>query len=188
MESAKANESVVEFESASQRGRDVNEVDRIREIIFGTQMRDYDSRFGQLEERFAAGMAALDRDAKARQAESDEAVRAGLGVVGTRLDAEGERLSTLIAGVAEELRRLATAVQEQGAALHQRVDTVRYELQHAFGQGFSTLEQRATAQQADLKLSLTSRLDALQEAGVERQRLAAALEALAHDLRQTPSR
>jgi hypothetical protein len=188
MEFAKANEPVVEFESASQRARDVNEVDRIREIIFGTQMRDYDSRFGQLEERFAAGMAALDRDAKARQGESDEAVRAGLGVVGTRLDAEGDRLSTLISGVAEELRRLAAAVQEQGAALHQRVDTVRYELQHAFGQGLSTLEQRATAQQADLKTSLTSRLDALHEAGVERQRLAAALEALAHDLRQTPAR
>lgn len=188
MESAKVNEPVIEFESTSQRSRESNEVDRIREIIFGSQMRDYDSRFGQLEERFALGMSALDQEAKARQRESDAAVRVGLDAVGMRLDAEGDRLSALIAGVAEELRRVASAVQEQGAALHQRIDSVRYELQHAFGQGLATLDQRVAAQQTDLKTSLTSRLDALQEAGVERQRLAAALEALAHDLRQTPMR
>lgn len=188
MESAKFNESVVEFEPTTPRSREANEVDRIREIIFGSQMRDYDSRFNQLEERVAAGLAAIDREAQVRHQDADAAMRAGLTAVGSRMDAEGDRLSTLISGVAEELRRLATAVQEQGVALHQRIDTVRYELQHAFGQGLTTLDQRVAAQQADLKSSLGTRLDALQEAGVERQRLAAALEALAHDLRQAPSR
>jgi hypothetical protein len=41
-------------------------VDKIRDILFGSQMRDYDKRFGRLEERLAKAADALREDLKKR--------------------------------------------------------------------------------------------------------------------------
>jgi hypothetical protein len=41
-------------------------VDKIRDILFGSQMRDYDKRFGRLEERLAKAADALRDDLKKR--------------------------------------------------------------------------------------------------------------------------
>jgi len=46
--------------------RETANVDKIRDIIFGSQMRDYEKRFLRLEERLTADAQALREDTKKR--------------------------------------------------------------------------------------------------------------------------
>src|ERR1700722_528307 len=69
-------------------GHEGANVDKIRDILFGSQMRDYDKSFGRLEDRLIKDAEAL-RDEMKRRFESLEAfVQKELESLGQRLKAE----------------------------------------------------------------------------------------------------
>jgi gas vesicle protein len=80
-------------------------IDQIRDIIFGAQMRDYDRRFAQLEERLLKDSADLRDEMRNRYTSLEEFIRR-----------EIESLSERIAG---EQRNRTGQVQELGGALEQ---------------------------------------------------------------------
>jgi DNA anti-recombination protein RmuC len=80
-------------------------IDQIRDIIFGTQMRDYDRRFTQLEERLLKDSADMREELSRRYTALEEYIK-------REIDALGDRL------VAEQRSR-TSAVQELGGALEQ---------------------------------------------------------------------
>jgi len=80
-------------------------IDQIRDIIFGAQMRDYDRRFAQLEERLLKDSADLRDEMRNRYTALEEFIRR-----------EIESLSERISG---EQRNRTGQVQELGGALEQ---------------------------------------------------------------------
>lgn len=80
-------------------------IDQIRDIIFGAQMRDYDRRFQQLEERLLKDSADLRDDLRNRYNSLEEFIRHEL-----------ESLSERIAG---EQRGRTTQIQELAGSLEQ---------------------------------------------------------------------
>ncbi len=54
-----ANSPSASSTAGAARGDEVNNVDKIRDILFGNQMRDYDAKFARLEERLQAEAAEL---------------------------------------------------------------------------------------------------------------------------------
>ncbi len=78
-------------------------IDQIRDIIFGAQMRDYDRRFAQLEERLLKDSSDLREELRQRHASLEEYIRR-----------EMDSLSERITG---EQRGRTTQLQEVGSAL-----------------------------------------------------------------------
>lgn len=83
-------------------------IDQIRDIIFGTQMKDYDRRFAQLEERLLKDSADLREELSRRYATLEEFIRREIDALGDRLLAEQRsRTASLqeLGGAVEQLNR-----------------------------------------------------------------------------------
>lgn len=92
-------------EAGANGGAPGSNIDQIRDIIFGTQMKDYDRRFAQLEERLLKDSADLREELSRRYTTLEEFIR-------REIDALSDRL------VAEQRSRTAS-LQELGGALEQ---------------------------------------------------------------------
>ena len=107
-------------------------VDRIREIIFGSQMRDYDSRFQKLEERLAREAGELRGDLQ-RQLQALETFMRGEGEsMSNRLKAEqaerGQAFEQLARGLAETARGLELKISNLDSQAAQDIRDLRERL------------------------------------------------------------
>ena len=80
-------------------------IDKVRDILFGVQMRDYDKRFARLEERLLKETSDLKDDVKKRLAALEQYVK-------QEVDALGERLSTEHAGRTDDVKDLGQQLRE----------------------------------------------------------------------------
>ncbi|MEO8634133.1 MAG: hypothetical protein ABI587_02540 [Gemmatimonadales bacterium] len=88
-------------------------IDQIRDIIFGAQMRDYDRRFVQLEERLLKDSAELREELGRRHAALEAAVRRDLEALGERLAAEQRGRTSQIEDVTGNLDQLGRHVDRR---------------------------------------------------------------------------
>ena len=87
-------------------------IDQIRDIIFGAQMRDYDRRFAQLEERLLKDSADLREELRQRYASLEEYIRREMDTLNERISGEQRgRVSQLqeLAGTLETVHRTANS-------------------------------------------------------------------------------
>ncbi len=110
----------------TQEGTNVN---KIRDILFGSQMRDYEKRFMRLEERLVKTVDGLREELK-KQVDSLESF--------TRKEIEslGQRLKTEKADRAESLKQLSREILEASKALEKRL---------------AEAEEQAATNQSDLR-------------------------------------
>ena len=113
----------------TQEGTNVN---KIRDILFGSQMRDYERRFAGLEDRLGKAIDSLREEIK-KQMESLE--------VFTReeLESLGQRLKTEKADRADSLKQLARELQEASKGLEKKL---------------AENEEQAASSQSDLRAKI----------------------------------
>ena len=129
---------------------DSGNVDKIRDILFGTQMRDYDRRFAALEERLLRDSAELRDDLNKRLLATEQFVRGELDTVAANLSAEqrdrmqatretmdamstlnrdlSERIAALTMQTAQQHREMRNALNEQQRSLGEEMDRRHQEL------------------------------------------------------------
>lgn len=107
-------------------------IDQIRDIIFGAQMRDYDRRFAQLEERLLKDSADLREELRQRYASLEEYIRREMDTLNERISGEQRgRVSQLqeLAGTLENVHRTADRrFQESGEEIARTQRDLRGEL------------------------------------------------------------
>ncbi|MBK6421380.1 MAG: hypothetical protein IPI38_04675 [Gemmatimonadetes bacterium] len=107
-------------------------IDQIRDIIFGAQMRDYDRRFAQLEERLLKDSADLREELRQRYASLEEYIRREMDTLNERISGEQRgRVSQLqeLAGSLETVHRTADRrFQESGEEIARTQRDLRGEL------------------------------------------------------------
>src|SRR5579862_5809970 len=98
-------------------GHEGANVDKIRDILFGSQMRDYDKRFGRLEERLIKDAESLGQRLKTEKAERAEAVKE-IGVqMRDTSKAFDKRLGSLDDQLTGDTAELRARILEQSKAL-----------------------------------------------------------------------
>ena len=104
---------------------DMGNIDKIREILFGGHMRDYDRRFSRVEEQLVKESLELREDTRKRFEALEAFVKAELAALTDRLQAEqrtrDDAISGLWSGVHESSRALSTKLgeaQEQSSRAH----------------------------------------------------------------------
>lgn len=121
-------------------------VDQIRDILFGGQMRDYERRFDELGQRFEAEMGRLRDEQGNRMAQIER-----------RLDEQFEKLGKQLR---QEVGDRTQAVDDLESRVQQAARTARGEVNGAIGaleQELATTDERLRAAIAELSSALGSR-------------------------------
>jgi len=127
---------------------DLTNVDKIRDILFGNQMRDYDRKFNQLEERIANDLSNL-RKENALQIESLQTfLESEIEVLGSKLATEEKtrvkEMDNMDDLISKNVRQIDQKISELGAAL----DTQTREV-----------NQKMLKQSQDFNSELTSQIE-----------------------------
>jgi hypothetical protein len=111
---------------------EAGEIGKIRNILFGTQMADYDKRFSQLEERITTQIAALDDKTAKRLEAIENLIKKQDDALTGRLDKEQSERShgaeALSGKIAETKQDLSTAIEALGARQAQELDALDKQL------------------------------------------------------------
>jgi hypothetical protein len=117
-------------------GGDSGNVDKIRDILFGSQMRDYDRRFATTEERLQREAAALRDDLGRRLLATEQYLRAEVETLAGNLKTEeADRVQGLraagdaVANLHRELSDRLAALAEQTAHQHRELRAQLLEVQ-----------------------------------------------------------
>ena len=100
-------------ESPETEVREAANVDKIRDIIFGSQMRDYEKRFSRLEERLTADAQALREDTKKRFEVLEAFVQKEVDSLGQRLKGEKAERGEALKELTRELRDTAKTTDKR---------------------------------------------------------------------------
>ena len=107
-------------------------VDRIRDILFGSQMRDYDDRFQRLDERLTREAAETRNDTQKRLEALENFIKGALESVSNRLNAEqserGSAVEKLARDLAETARALELATKNLGEHADRELHALRQQL------------------------------------------------------------
>ena len=129
-------------------GHEGANVDKIRDILFGSQMRDYDKRFGRLEER-------LIKDAESLRDEMKKRFEALEAFVQKEMESLGQRLKTEKAERAEADKELG--VQHRDAS-------------KTFDKRLGSLDDQLTGDTAELRARILEQSKALTSEIMEKSR------------------
>ena len=144
-------------------------VDKIRDILFGGQMRDYDQRFNELEKRLTQSIERLSRDVEKRIDRLDAFAKREFDKLGTQLKTErqdraadnkkaaaefnelADQVETWFAEVDEQLaseaKDLRTDLHEQNEALSQLIRETRDQLTDALAEETRSLADAKLARE-----------------------------------------
>ncbi len=162
-------------------------VDKIREILFGGQMQDYEQRFTTLENRLAAAAAELREETRARLDALEAFTKKELAALSDRLATERRERTEAIAGAVGDLETADSAIEQRIDALDERTADESSQMR-------DQLLQQSKSQADDLRRvqrALSDRIDeearALRASKTDRQALAGLLADMAMRLSEPDS-
>lgn len=103
-------------------------VDKIRELIFGTQMRDYDTKFARLEDRLLKEAADLREDIKRRFATLEAFMKSELGALDEADKSERKERLAAVKELADEAKADAKGAEKKAAQLEEQNAKAQREL------------------------------------------------------------
>jgi hypothetical protein len=112
-------------------------LDKVRDILFGSQMREQDGRFVQLEEHIAEQFASFRAETKTQLESLQNFVKAELNAVTSRLNSESQQRQESVQRVGDESRH---ANQQLADRLNQTVQDLGNEAKAGFQQAAADLQ------------------------------------------------
>jgi DNA repair exonuclease SbcCD ATPase subunit len=106
-------------------------IDKIRDILFGNQMRDYDRRFSRLEERIQRENAELKEEIRKRLDALESYIRNEVDAVSSRLKSEQDERSATVREVARELKDVTQALEKKTTQLDDQLNRNHREIRQS---------------------------------------------------------
>jgi len=102
-------------------------IDKVRDILFGGQMRDYERRFSRLEERLIQETAELKEDVRKRLAALELFVKQEAESLADRIKAEHDERTDATKDLSREAREAAKAFEKKTGQLDDQIGKVQRE-------------------------------------------------------------
>lgn len=136
-------------------------LEKVRDLLFGVQMRDYDRRFGRLEERLLKETSDLREEVKKRLSAVEQLLRQEIDSLTDRLRGDQEERVAADKDLARELHETTTALQKKTGQLDEQL-----------ARGLREVRQQLHEQRQQLTDELQAQADAvLARLGRETQEL-----------------
>lgn len=157
-------------EPAAQDG--AGNVEQIRDILFGRQMRDYEHRFRNLEDAFREEVTGLRADLDRRLEALEQHLKEALGTLGAALDREARDRSGDVRRLGADLEKGLGDARERLSGLEADLDGRASELREQLHARSASLEQDARTREERLGAELAAVAAELRHAKVDRSALA----------------
>jgi DNA anti-recombination protein RmuC len=148
-------------------------IDKVRDILFGGQMRDYDRRFARLEERLARDTSDLKEDVKKRLAALEQYVKQEIDALGERLSAEHAGREEAVKSLGEELRESAKSIDRRTAAMDDQSAKAQRDLRQQLLDQHQRLTDELQSRHQELLAALGRESSELRDEKADRAALAA---------------
>ena len=103
-------------------------IDKVRDILFGVQMRDYDKRFARLEEKLAKETGELKDDVKKRLASLEQFMRQEFEALGERLSSEHAGREDAVKALGQQHREAVSAFEKKTAGIDDQLSKTQRDL------------------------------------------------------------
>jgi len=123
-----ARSAAAELRSAPLDEAGSGNIDKVRDILFGGQMRDYDRRFNRLEERLVQETAELKDDVRRRLAALEQFVKGEAASLAERIKTESDERTDATKDLSRELRDQAKAFEKKASVLDDQIGRGQREL------------------------------------------------------------
>jgi CHASE3 domain sensor protein len=147
-------------------------VDKIRDILFGSQMRDYDKRFGRLEERLAKAADALRDDLKKRFDSLESFVQQEVESIHQRLKTEKSERVEALKELTRETRDSAKTLDHRLSQLDEHLSSAQGELRGRILDQSKTLLNEIQKAHSEMESSLEREAESLRNDKTDRATLA----------------
>jgi hypothetical protein len=147
-------------------------VDKIRDILFGSQMRDYESRFARLEETLIKETLEIRETNKRRFEQLESYIRKEFETVQTRLKAERDERSEVASQQSRELKELNESLSRRIRDLDDRETNVERSLRSDLLQQARELTEEIRARHDEMASVLEKRVGELRDGKTDRAALA----------------
>ena len=150
-------------------------VDKIRDILFGSNMREYEARFARLEETLMKEAADLRENSRRRFEALETYVKKELDALQTRLKIEREERSDAASLHARELKEIADSLSKKIRELDDNGSTVASSLRQEMLNQAHNLMDELRSRHEETSALLERRFQALQHGKTDRAALASLL-------------
>lgn len=154
-------------------------VDKIREILFGSQMRDYDSRFRQIEELIERSSNDIKETTRRRIEDLERFFQSEINSLEGRLKNEREERLAGSHAATEDLRKFGESTHLRLTELQEQVSQANRELRREILDQSKRLDDEIQAAREHLAAALERKVQELRHAKTDRSALAAMLNDLA---------
>ena len=150
-------------------------VDKIRDILFGTQMRDYDTRFARLEESLRKESSDLRETTKKRLDALEGYIKKELESLETRPKNEKEERTGSDRELSADLKSTAASILKKIGDAEDQNDKAQRELRKDLLQQSKDLSDEIAAKNEELSMLLSRRVQELRNDKTDRAALASLL-------------
>lgn len=150
-------------------------VDKIRQILFGGQMRDYEQRFDTMEARLTQNMERVSHDFERRLERLDAYVRREVDKLGEQIKSEKKDRTTDGKKTAEELQYLVEQVETWFAEVDEQLASEAKELRNSILEQCEGLSTQIRETYEQMTAELRKEADELADKKLAREDMAALL-------------
>lgn len=148
-------------------------IDKIRDILFGGQMRDYERRFARLEERLVSEAADLRADTRRRFETLEAFIKQELEALGERLQAEQRTRDEAVQDVSRTLKETQQALERKLAQFDEQSARGQRELRQQLLEQSKSLSDEIRQKHDDLRAIIEREVATLGSDKTDRAALAA---------------
>jgi DNA anti-recombination protein RmuC len=175
-----------ESRSAAPDDSSAGNLDRVRDILFGGQMRDVDRRFARVEERLAKDAADLKDDLRNRLATLEQFVRAETEALAQRIRTEHDERTEAGAALSRDLQAASAAFDRKIGAVEDHLARAQRELRQQILDVHQQLADEMRDRMDGILARLSREADDLRTAKADRVTLAALFTEIAVRLTHEP--
>jgi hypothetical protein len=143
-------------------------VDRIRDILFGAQVRQYDQKFALVEEMIGKEVAGLRDETRKAVENLENFTKKGLESIVAQLKAEQAERADALNDLSAKLENLNKNIEKKIARLDEKANTGQHDLQEQILQQSKTLTQEIQKINADISAALRKAVDELRKEKTDR--------------------
>jgi DNA repair exonuclease SbcCD ATPase subunit len=147
-------------------------VDKIRDILFGSNMRDYEKRFARLEERMTKSSDALRDDLKKRFDTLESYVREEVESLGQRLKNEKSERTEALKELTRESRDSSKALEKKLSQFEDALETAQGDLRARILEQSKALANQIQKSKEELEKALETETETLRNEKTDRAALA----------------
>jgi hypothetical protein len=154
-------------------------LDKVRDILFGVQLRDVDRRFARIEERLARETAELKEDVRKRLGALEHYVKGEFDALSERLRGEQDQRTDNVAQLTRELKDMLASFERRTGQLDEQLGRAQRDLRQQMLDQHQHLTDEITRKGDEVMASLTRESQQLHNDKTDRAALASLLTEMA---------